>query len=260
MILFSSFVIGIIVGSFLNVVICRAPEKKSIRGRSCCPACHKKLKPIELVPIFSWLWLKGKCKGCKEKISWQYPIVEFVTGAVFVFLAWHHQIGAGLDNIMFWRDIIFAAVLLLIFVIDLRFYLILDVITIPFIVFAFVINFFIYSTSANYGQVIWNLLLAAAIGGLFFAAQYWLSKGKWIGGGDIRMGILMGMMLGWPKILAAIFFAYIIGAIISIFLLMGKKKKMKSEVPFGIFLSVATFIILVYGNQILDWYLNLLQI
>lgn len=251
------FIIGACIGSFLNVVIYRLPEKKSIwKKRSNCPHCHQKLKNYDLVPIFSFIWLKAKCRGCKQKISWQYPSVELVTGLLFVFLAYHHQVGQAMANPMFFRDLVFVAGLIIIFTTDLRYYLIFDAVSIPLMVFAFLVNFFILSHSGNYFSILINLLLAGVIGSGFFALQYWISKGKWVGGGDIRLGAVMGFMLGWPIIFVALILAYVSGAVISVILLAFKIKTMKSPVPFGVFLTGSTFVALFWGQQLLAWYLT----
>ncbi len=257
---FITGIAGLCIGSFLNVVICRLPEKKSIaKGRSACPHCKENLKARDLVPLLSFLLLKGKCRQCHKKISWQYPLVEFFTGAIFVFLAWHHLADQVLANPFFFRDLVFAAGLIVIFTTDLRFYLILDAVTIPLAVFAFAVNFFLLSTSANYLQVAMNLIIAGAVGGGIFLLQHLISKGKWVGAGDIRLGVLMGFMLGWPSIGVALFLAYIAGAVVGIILVICKKKKMQSQLPFGVFLSLATFVTLIWGERILSWYLGLIR-
>ncbi len=253
------FIIGTAIGSFLNVVICRLPEKKTIvKGRSECPHCKAVLGLKDLIPILSFFVLKGKCGKCKKKISWQYPLVELATGLLFVFLAYFYNIGESFANPLFYRDLVFVSALVVIFMTDLRFYLIFDSVTFPMMVFAFAINVFILSNSSNWLEVIGYLVLAGLVGGGFFYIQHFISKGKWIGGGDIRLGVLMGFMLGWPNIIVGIFFAYIIGAFVSIILLTGQKKKMKSQVPFGVFLAIGTLIALLWGEGIMTWYLGLM--
>lgn len=249
------FIIGSAVGSFLNVVICRLPEKRSIvKGRSCCPYCQTAIKLRDLIPILSFFLLRGKCRQCRKKISWQYPIIELVSGLLFVFLAWQHQLPVNFDNAFFYRNIVFVAALIVIFVTDLRYYLIFQAVTIPVMFFALIANTFLYSYSGDWLTTLSYLVLAGAISGGFFFLQYYLSKGKWIGGGDVYLGLLMGFMLGVQNVLLALFIAYIIGAIVSVFLLLFRRKKLKSQVPFGVFLSLATFIALSWGDVILNWY------
>ena len=143
--------------------------------------------------------------------------------------------------------------LIVIFVYDLKYYLILDKVIIPAIIFSFIVNLFL-------GQNIWQMLLAAVVGGGFFLAQFVLSKGRWIGGGDIRLGALMGILLGWKLGLIALIAAYLFGSIVSIILLLKKKATRKSAIPFGPFLVIGTIIAIFYGNQILEWYLSTLTI
>jgi prepilin signal peptidase PulO-like enzyme (type II secretory pathway) len=142
--------------------------------------------------------------------------------------------------------------LIFIFIYDLKYYLILDIITLPACLIVFILNLFL-------GFNLVNLLISGIIGGSFFLLQFLVSKGKWIGGGDIRLGLLIGVSLAWPMSIFAIFLAYILGSIIAIPLLISKKKKLKSEIPLGVFLSTATIITLFWGEQILSWYLNLLS-
>lgn len=254
------FLLGLCVGSFLNVVICRLPEKRSIiRGRSACPRCKEPIKWLDLIPLVSFFILKTRCRKCKEKISWQYPLVELATGLMFLLLAWHHEANVNLANPFFFRDMVFASALIIVFTTDLKCSLIFDAVVVPMMAFALFVNVFLLGTASNYVDVVFNLIFAAIVGAAFFFVQYWLSKRKWLGAGDIRLGLLMGLMLGWPNVLAAIFVAYILGAAVSVILLITKIKKLKSEVPLGVFLTFATMIMLLYGNEIIGWYLNIIK-
>lgn len=253
------FIFGLIIGSFLNVVIWRLHKEESIltKTRSYCVKCRHKLGIRDLVPLFSFIFLRGKCRFCKKKISWQYPLVELTTGILFVLVILKYSI----FNIQYLFDCnsvlliikgwVFACFLIIIFVYDLKYYLILDKVTVPAMILAVVLNLIL-------GIIWWKLLLAAIIGGGFFWLQYVISKGKWVGGGDIRLGVLMGLMLAWPQIITALFFAYVTGAIIGVGLITVKKKTMKSAVPMGTFLTIGTVIALLYGEQVLNWYLNFL--
>jgi prepilin signal peptidase PulO-like enzyme (type II secretory pathway) len=143
-----------------------------------------------------------------------------------------------------------TAFLILIFVYDFKYYLVADVVVLPAAAIAFVFNLVL-------GVDIWKLLLACVVGAGFFLLQFVISKGKWIGGGDIRIGLFMGALLGWPNILLALILAYTIGSIISIFLILGKQKQWTDRVPFGTFLTIATFASLLYGSEIIKWYFKL---
>jgi len=240
-------ILGLIVGSFLNAVIYRLHKKVSfLRGRSYCPWCKHDLSAKDLIPLFSFLFLKGKCRYCRKNISWQYPLVEFGTMATFLILYW--QFGLTLD---FFVYLIYTSLLMVIFVYDLKYYLILDKVSVPAMAVAAICSYFILNIS------ILDMFVGVLIGGGFFLLQFYISKGKWIGGGDIRLGIVMGLMLGWPAILPALFLAYVLGSIIGIILIISKKKKMKSQVPFGTFLSLATFLTFIIGDVVIDYYQDL---
>ena len=147
--------------------------------------------------------------------------------------------------------VIFSCFLLVIFVYDLKHYLILDAVTVPAMIFAFLANFYL-------GLGLWNLILAGAIGSGFFSLQFFLSRGRWVGGGDIRLGVLMGLMLGWPQILTALILAYVSGSVVGVGLLLERKKQLSSRLPFGTFLSAATIAAMLWGENMLEWYLGII--
>lgn len=208
------FLFGLIIGSFLNVIIDRFPK---ILGRSHCSHCHKTLRWMDLIPVLSFIILKRKCRYCQNKLSWQYPLVELATGILFVLFGF---------NII----LIFIAVLIIIFVYDAKHMLVPDLIVIPAIILAF---------------IIWpNNWPSALIASGFFAFLVLLSKETWMGWGDVEIGALMGFLLGWPNILLALLLAFLIGSIYGIILIGLKKKKLKSAIPFGPFLVIATIICL----------------
>ncbi|MDP3900524.1 MAG: prepilin peptidase [bacterium] len=250
------FLFGICVGSFLNCLIWRLNQKETILGRSMCPRCKKIISWFDNIPLVSFLILKGKCRSCKKDISLQYPLVELIVGLLF-FLAAYKHLGAELNFgaietsviLFILRDWLFISILTIIFVYDLRWYLILDIITLPAIAIAFGVNLYL-------GFAWIDLLAAAAIGGGFFFFQFVVSRGRWIGGGDIRLGFLMGMMLSWPQILTALMIAYVSGSVIGVSLLASGKKQWSSQIPFGTFLSAASAAALLWGEHILSWYLT----
>jgi len=270
---FFLFIFGVCIGSFLNAWLWRLHRDESMFGRrSYCPKCSKQLKNFDLVPLLSFLFLGGKCRFCKVKISWQYPLVEFVTGVLFLFAFINVANGLGADLIsqmtllLYWY---FIAIMIVIFVYDLKYYLILDRVSLPAMVIILLINLLL-------GASLVNLLIGAVIGAGFFAVQFYLSGlvihspklikiekksfGKWVGGGDIRLGALIGFMLGWQGVLITLFIAYVSGSVIGLALIFTKKKKMKSQVPFGPFLSAAAIITLLWGNQLLAWYQGMMGI
>jgi len=151
------------------------------------------------------------------------------------------------------RDFLFIIILIIIFVYDALYKIILSGIIWFGAIIGFIINYFFFHYSLS--SLLWGVL----IGGGFFLLQFLVSKGKWIGGGDVRMGVMMGIWLGFPNILAALFLAYILGALVAVILLLSKKKEMNSEIPFGTFLSLGTFISLFYGGIIIRWYVGMLK-
>ncbi len=240
------FIIGLFFGSFLNVVVLRLHRHESfVKGFSKCLFCQHRLYAKDLVPLASFLWLKGRCRYCRQRFSQQYFWVELFTGLAFVAIWWRifptEDLGWWLEQFNWWPTIqllfwwLLAAWLMVIFIYDLKYYLILDKVSLPAIVFALVGNIIL-----GHGWL--DLLLAAIVGGGFFLFQFLISRGKWIGGGDIRLGILMGVILGWPQVTTALFLAYILGSIVGIFLLLNKKKGWGDKLPLGTFLSVSTLI------------------
>lgn len=252
------FLLGTSIGSFLNVVVFRTREKKSVaKGRSKCQTCEIPIKAYDLIPIVSFFVLKGRCRNCKNVISWQYPLVELATGLLFVLVFLRYAFGFSLpdsmtaDNMLAFmiRDFIFISFLVILFVYDLKHMLILDRFTVPAMIVALLLNLWL-------GVPPWSLLIGAlAIAG-FFAIQVVVSKGTWVGGGDVRLGAVIGFMLGLEEGLAVLFLAYLIGAIIGILLLAVKKAGMRTKIPLGAFLSLSTLIVLFAGNAIIDWYLG----
>ena len=249
------------VGSFLNSLIHRLEEGLPFPWlRSFCPKCRHTLKWPDLIPIFSFLFLKGRCRYCRQKISWQYPLVELATGAIFVLTTYNLQLRSydlqDLLTLSYWLFIVSS--LLVVFVYDLKHYIIPDKIVHPSIAIATIYRLF----------TIWNLpaplktegFLMGGFGVLpafLFLGIILLSKEKWMGMGDFKLAVLMGLILGFPNIIVALFLAFFIGAIIGIGLIVFRKKTLKSEVPFAPFLISGTFIAIFFGKTIINWYLSL---
>ena len=243
--LFIIIFLGLVVGSFLNCLIYRLEKNKSfLKGRSFCPLCHHKLEWKDLIPVLSFLFLKGKCRYCHKKISWQYPLVEIFTGLIF-FLIFNFQLPIF--------NFVIAPFLIVIFVYDLKHRLIPDKIVYPAIAISFINIALDFSSAVNY-------LLAAFGAAAFFLIVVLLSRGKWMGVGDIKLAFLMGLVLGFPNILVALFMAFFAGAAIGILMIAFYGKSLKSEVPFGPFLAGGTLIAVFFGEAIADWYLNLVLI
>ncbi len=250
------FFFGLIVGSFLNSIIYRLSTGESfLFKRSFCPHCKHQLSWQDLIPLLSFFVLKGKCRYCKKPISWQYPLVELATGILFILILNFSTRPGGV--ILF----VVSCFLIIIFVYDLKHYIIPDKIIYPAImvsgIWYFVSGIFLnLYTKYEILNTIYSAFGAVA----FFLAIVLISRGKWMGVGDIKLAFLMGLILGFPNILAALFLAFLIGAIIGVGLIAAQKKTFKSEVPFGPFLVTGTFIALFWGETIINWYLNFFNV
>lgn len=254
--IFFYFFLGVAFGSFSNVVIMRlhSGEKGIFGGRSHCADCKHPLSMWDLVPLFSWLFLRGKCRYCRKPISMQYPLVEFIMGVMFVF-GYVASAFLGQQNPLYevWLLIILFSFTIL-FIYDLLYMELPDEVSLPAIVILFGFNFLEFTPTWQ------NALIGAAIPFGFFGIQYLISKGKWIGEGDFRLGILMGIILGWKLTIVALFLGYILGSIVGVYVLVSKTKKMSSQLPFGPFLILGTIIAFFFGNNLMQWYLGFLGI
>lgn len=219
-----------------------------VRGRSKCMKCEQPLGPRDLVPVLSYLALKGRCRRCKAVVSWQYPVIELVTGVLFVGLYLLHG-----WELVFVRDAVFVSYLIIIFVYDLRHMLILDKFTIPAMIFAVLVNLWLGLVPA------WSMLLGGVVLASFFWIQLLISQGKWVGGGDIRMGALMGFMLGLTHGAVGLFLAYVLGGLVGAYLLVTRKVDRKTPIPFGTFMAVGALAMLLVGDSIIGWYLGLFR-
>lgn len=245
------FLLGLIIGSFLNCIIYRLEHKKSLGGRSFCPRCKHILSWKDLFPVLSFAILRGKCRYCRRKISWQYPLVELATAVIFSLLAFFLGGNGALDLIFIFY---IASVLIVIFVYDLKHSLIPDKILLP----AILISFF-YRLILDFGMI-WNYLFAAAISAGFFFVIFLVSNGRWMGFGDVKLALFLGFVLGAPEIFLALFLAFLFGAIIGLILMAFKRKSIRSEIAFGPFLVIGAFLAILFSNQIIQWYLNLFRL
>ncbi|MCX6790868.1 MAG: prepilin peptidase [Candidatus Gribaldobacteria bacterium] len=253
----ATFIFGTIIGSFLNCFVYRLKENQEfIKGRSHCPKCQHQLSWLDLLPVVSFLFLGGKCRYCHQKIAWQYLIVELVTGVLFglVFIYELQAKNFGVLNLDSVASLGFLTLILsfliIIFIYDLKYYLIPDQ-----IIYSAIIATLLFKIFFGWS---WLILLAVLVAGGFFFLIWLVSKGAWMGFGDVKLAIFMGLFLGWPLILVALFLAFFIGAIIGLILMLLKQKGIKSEIPFGPFLIIATCLAFVWGNELISWYLNLI--
>ena len=248
-------ILGTAIGSFLNVVIDRLPAGKSIAyPPSSCDACQHRLSWLDLFPVFSYLFLRGRCRYCKAKIPQRIFWVELGTGLLTAFLFWRFG----------WKpilpvSIVYSSVLIAIAVIDLKHQLILNKIVYPFAVIALIVNYFVPNLFSLHNFFFG--LIGAAFGLLVFLFAVILSlvifKKEGMGWGDVKMATMIGLMVGFPNVIVALFGGIILGGLAAIFLLLFKKKTRKDIIPFGDFLSAGTIIALFWGTQIIHWYLHL---
>lgn len=245
-----ALVTGMVVGSFLNVCICRLPKGESVVSPpSHCPQCDYRIRWYDNIPLFSYLLLRGKCRGCGMHISIRYPLVELLNGLLT--LALFLRFGATLPFLVLF---LFCSALVVITFIDLEHQIIPDEISLPGIVIGFICSFFLPNIS-------WlNSLLGILLGGgslLLVAYGYqWLTGKEGMGGGDIKLLAMMGAFLGWKSILFIIFASSLVGSLIGITIMLVQKKDSKLAIPFGPYLALGAVLYIFYGRQIIHWYLN----
>lgn len=243
------FIFGLIVGSFLNAVIFRLASGESfLFSRSHCRNCKKELQAKDLVPLLSFFYLRGRCRYCSEKLSWQYPLVELLCGGLFVLLSVKFQMVFGWDFLL---TLILICFLIVIGIFDLKYYLILDKVVFPAVVLAVIRNILLHH------DPIMGLVAGFGVAG-FFLLQYQVSGGKWIGLGDVKLGLFLGNLAGWPQSLLVLMLAYFSGAVVGIVLMVMGRKQLSSKLPFGIFLSLSAIIVMLAGDPIMQWYLRLI--
>jgi leader peptidase (prepilin peptidase) / N-methyltransferase len=242
-------IIGAVVGSFLNVCIHRLPREESVVFPSShCPACGQKLVPLDLVPVISYLFLRGRCRYCGAPIAWRYPLVEGLTALGFA-LAW--SVSAG-DPIAFLARIVFVSALIVIFFIDLEHLVIPDAVSLTGLIAGLLYNSFEGHFFPALAGALLGFALLYAIG---FLGKLFYHK-EIMGEGDLLLAAFMGAYLGWAGILLAVGLAYLLAALVIIVLLALRKVKMDNYIPFGPALAAGGFIALFWGNQLIAWYLG----
>ena len=238
------FILGLVIGSFLNVVIFRVDNLKTIvNSRSYCPSCKHTLGWLDLIPLFSFIFLGGKCRYCKNKISIQYPLVELGMGLVYVLLFFQ----SGLTLALAYYLIIFS-ILCVVFVYDLK---------TQYVIESFVWAALILSLLGSWyfgGLGFWNMILGGLIGGGIPAILVGVSREKWMGAGDIKIGLILGLILGYPVAIFGIFLAFILGSIAGLIYMKFANKTIKDSLPFAPFLITASLISLIFGQAVINWY------
>ncbi len=246
------FLYGLLIGSFLNVCIYRIPKGESITfPPSHCPACKKPLKWYNLIPVLSYVAQRGKCGYCKEKISLQYPIIELLNGILYLLL--YIKYGFTLD---FFFYAIICSILIVIGLIDLKEMVIPDILVVYIVVTTIIYKIALYIIYEQSPQLL-DSILGLALSALLLMVIILLSRGG-MGTGDVTLIASLGLILGIKKIFLTIFLSFILGAIISVFLLITKIKGRKDPIPFGPFIILGFLIVIFWGQQLMTWYMNLL--
>jgi len=288
------FLLGTVVGSFLNVIALRYKLGEKLLtasvawGRSRCPDCKTQLRWYELVPVVSFIIQGGKCRTCKKRLAFQYPVVELLTGFIFLFVPirlldvyniWN-VVASGRAVLFFWLVVIWLislSVLLLILLIDLRLLvipdqlnLLLGALGIAVIIVQFAYHAFgmIEGSFIGYhallfgfrGNILVNHIIGALIGGIVFGLIAIIGRGRAMGWGDVKLITVLGLLFGWPDILIIMFLAFVIGALVSLVILITKKRTLKDVIPFGPFITIAAAIVFFGGVSLMSGYFSLFGI
>jgi len=248
-------ILGLVVGSFLNVCIDRLPQNKSIAyPPSHCDACQHKLAAKDLIPVFSYIRLRGHCRYCQASIPRRILWVELATAVIFALLCWHYGLSAELGVMIF-----YASLFTIIFVIDLEHGLILNRVVYPGMIVALLLSLYPWPWfSESIGMRVAYAALGGAAGFAIFLLIAMVSRGG-MGWGDVKLAALMGLAIGFPLVFVAIIMAAILGGIVAVALMIAKKRTRRQTIPFGPFLALAAMVTLLWGSNILNWYLGLMQ-
>jgi len=254
------FIVGACLGSFYNVVGLRISAGKSIiHPRSSCPKCHHELSWWELIPIFSYLILVGKCRRCKSHISTKYMLFELLTALLFIFS--YYQFGFSGEFVV---SVLFVSLIVIISVSDFEYMLIEDKVIVFFLIVFLVLRIFIPLPS-EFSTLKLNSYVESLIGGVFgFGLLYWIAfigqkvyNQEVMGGGDIKLYGIIGLILGLKMTFLSLFFASILGTIIGLTLSIFKIIKRENPIPFGPFIGLGSLLTYYYGHNIINWYLDL---
>lgn len=247
------FLFGTFIGSFLGVIIDRLPRGESIaRGRSYCESCKKKLTAIDLIPVVSFLFLRGRCRYCGKKLSLFYPTIEVITGLLFVIAAIHIGILYQVFSIWYAIELFYyffiLSSLIILFFIDLKHGILPFSIILP----ATIVTFLYLILNTRY-EILGNVV--AGLGAfLFFLFLFLVTRGRGMGFGDVVYVFFMGLVLGFPQIVVGLYSAFVSGACLSLILVWLKRKKIRGGIiPFGPFLVFGTLIALFFGQPIIDF-------
>jgi leader peptidase (prepilin peptidase)/N-methyltransferase len=244
------FLYGLLVGSFLNVLIYRIPRNESIVfPGSHCPSCGASLHFFDLIPVVSYIMLGGKCRYCKGPISPRYPIVELVTASLITVQAWRRGI-----NPSFFLFAALTAILVAVTMIDYDCQIIPDSLVLLITILGALHLYYVLLPSFGKAVLLDRAAGFLLGGGLFFLIAV-VSRGG-MGGGDIKLAAALGLWFGWKELLLLIFTAFVTGAIVSVFLLVTHIKGRKEGIPFGPFLAFSAYLVSLYGSELMNWYLR----
>lgn len=274
MLIFVLFILGLCFGSFVNALVWRTHQqwgKKKIskdlsilNGRSMCVHCKKTLSVVDLLPVISWLYLRGKCRYCRKPISPQYPLIELAMAVVFVlsYSLWPGGVQSSGDWLLFGSWLMVSVGLIALLVYDMRWQLLPNRILYPTLLVAVVAklsHLLLFSGGIVHDGFMWALSLLVASG--IFWLLFTISKGKWIGFGDVRLGLITGTVLADPILSwLMIFFASVLGMLAVLPQIITGKKALASKIPYGPFLIIATFIVLLFGTEFVDWYRQFMEV
>lgn len=248
-----AFITGLVIGSFLNVCIYRLPRNISIViPSSRCPVCNMPIRAVDNIPVLSYIFLGGKCRECKTKISLRYPVVEILNALLYVLILWRFGIG--------WHTpvyFILCSSLIVITFIDIDFQIIPDIITIPGILIGLIAGSVLLFDPFMRNSILGfkSSFIGFVMGGTIYYVIAIMSKGG-MGGGDIKMMAMIGSFTGWKSVLMTTLIGSFTGSLFGLFLILFKGKGRKTKVPFGPFLAFGTIITLFYGQELLNFYLN----
>ncbi len=254
-------VLGLAFGSFINAFVWRLHTGRNwVSERSECPQCGHELAAVDLVPVLSWLWLKGRCRYCAKPITWQYPAVELLTAGLYIlsYLHWPNGLDSTSGQISFAIWLISIIGLVSIAVYDLRWFIIPDQVVYSLIYLAIAkvaLNAILFGGGP---LLVKDAVVGLLIGGGLFYAIFQFSDGRWIGGGDVKLGIFFGILLGARDAFIAVYVAAVAGAVVMSVLLLTKKVTRKTKIPFGPFLILGILIAGLYGSVLWGWYSQLL--
>lgn len=244
--------LGLAIGSFLNVLIDRLPREESIVfGRSRCDYCHKPLRWYELIPVVSWLWQSGRCRRCHRRLSLQYPLIELTTAVCFISVFYGFPPPGEISGIYYlqlagWFGIASSGIV--IFVTDFKNQIIPDSMLVLLLISAFLARPF----PGSYGLL--RLGAAGMVSGLFFYALWLITRGRGMGFGDVKLAAVLGAVLGYPEVVIAGYVAFLTGAAYGVILMIRGAAGLKSRVAFGPFLLIGAVVAYYWSGQILHWW------